>query len=154
MNAIRKEMEVEHKLTLAMQFKLNAQNTSHEEKENAVWLLKAGFMEEEITKSLKDTFKKAYSYRLNKFLRSAVIPEEDQPWHKHWIKKLDPTQQLLAYLLEANGLFPSGREDRPQHFEWIGKTSIKQRQLQLIHSAKTKHFTLICKVFGECYAFF
>ncbi len=107
-----------------------------------MWLLKAGFTEEEITKSLKDTFKKAYSYRLNKFVRSAVIPEEDQPWHKHWIKKLDLTQQLLAFLPEANWLFPSRREDGTQHFERIGKTSIKQCQLQLIHSGKTKHLCL------------
>jgi len=121
----------EEKITMAMVFKLNAQNTNYDDQNNTQWLLQAGFTEREITTELRNRFKKSFSYKFRKFINPTNIPEEDQPWHKHWIKKLELTPDLLKFLPETERLFPTSKEDATYHFfECIGRTSIKQRTLQ------------------------
>ncbi len=75
------DAEEENKFMLTMEFEINARNTSYGEKDNSVWLMKAGFLEAEVIQSLRACFKQAYSYRPNKFVCPTMIPEEDQPWH-------------------------------------------------------------------------
>jgi hypothetical protein len=121
----------EEKMAMAMVFKLNARNTSYDDQNNTQWLLQAGFTEQEITAELRNRFKKSFSYKFRKFINPTTIPEEDQPWHKHWIKKLKLTPDLLKFLPETEKLFPTSKEDAAYHlFERIGRTSIKQRKLQ------------------------
>jgi len=121
----------EDKITMAMVFKLNAQNTNYDDQNNTQWLLKAGFTEQEITTELCNHFKKSFSYKFRKFISPTNIPEEDQPWHKHWIKKLDLTPDLLKFLPKTERLFPTSKEDATYNFfERIGRTGIKQSKLQ------------------------
>jgi hypothetical protein len=121
----------EEKITMAMIFKLNARNTNYDDQNNTQWLLKAGFTEREITMELRNRFKKSFSYKFCKFISPTNIPEEDQPWHKHWIKKLELTPDILEFLPETKRLFPTSKEDATYNFfERIGRTSIKQRKLQ------------------------
>jgi hypothetical protein len=121
----------EEKMAMAMVFKLNARNTNYDDSNNVQWLLQAGFTEHEITTELRNRFKKSFSYKFRKLINPTTIPEEDQPWHKHWIKKLELTPDLLKFLPETEKLFPSSKEDTTHHlFERIGRTSIKQRKLQ------------------------
>jgi len=78
----------EEKITMAMVFKLNAQNTNYDDQNNTQWLLQAGFTEREITTELRNRFKKSFSYKFRKFINPTNIPEEDQPWHKHLDQKI------------------------------------------------------------------
>jgi hypothetical protein len=62
-----------------MAFKLNAYNTSCNERDNAHWLWKAGFVMEEIIGELKECFKKSFRYRFKKIVSPSAISEEEQP---------------------------------------------------------------------------
>jgi hypothetical protein len=65
---------------LTMEFKLSACNTNHDDRDNTCWLLEAGFEEKDITEELRLQFKKCFSYLFTKFIKTNVIPEEDQPF--------------------------------------------------------------------------
>jgi hypothetical protein len=75
-------------MELAMEFKLNARNTNWDDKDNMRWLLEAGYKEEDITEEIKTKFKKRYSYFFTRYINHST-PEEEQPWHHHWLRKLD-----------------------------------------------------------------
>jgi hypothetical protein len=138
-----------------MEFKLNARNTSCDDRDNTRWLLEAGYAEEEITEDLKQHFKKRYSYQYTKFINSNPIPEEEQPWHCHWIRKLEVSPELLQFIPQVLDLFPLSKEDELYStFERIGKTSIKQRMLPQSPNGKIKHKALITSVFDHWIAFF
>jgi hypothetical protein len=146
--------ETEEKITMAMVFKLNAWNTNYDDQNNTQWLLKARFVEREITMELRNRFKKSFSYRFRKFISPTDIPEEDQPWHKHWIKKLELTPDLLRFLPETEKLFPTSKEDATYNFfEHVGRTSIKQRKLQG-DNGRLKDSNTINQVYKTCNNFF
>jgi hypothetical protein len=154
-NSLSSNDSGEDKFELAMEFKLNARSTSFDDRDNTRWLLEAGYAEEEITDELKQRFKKRYSYLYTKFINHNPVPEEEQPWHHHWIRKLEVTPELLQFLPNVLGLFPSSREDELYStFERIGKTSIKQRQLPRSPNGKIKHKAVINSVFDHWIAFF
>jgi hypothetical protein len=118
--------ESEDRMELVMEFKLNARNTNWDDKDNTRWLLEAGYMEEDITEDIKTKFKKRYSYFCTRYINHST-PEEEQPWHHHWLRKLDVSQKLLASLSKALELFPDNKGDaRYSLFECIRQTSIKQ----------------------------
>jgi hypothetical protein len=144
----------EDPMELAMEFKLNARNTSWDDKDNTRWLLEAGYSEEEITEEIKTKFKKRYSYFFTRYVNNA-IPEEEQVWHAHWLRKIDVSQDLLGFLPKALALFPSSKEDTLYtSFERIRKTSIKQRLLCRIGTEKKKDMALINSVYDNCIKFF
>ncbi len=145
----------EDKLVLAMEYKLNARNTNYEERDNAFWLLKAGFAEEDITRRLRQRFKKAFSYRFKKIIRPITVPKEEQPWNKHWIRKTAITPDLSNFLLEAHSIFQTSKKDNTsQYFTRIGRTNIKQHILHWLGSGKLKSCTQINKIYEKCNALF
>jgi hypothetical protein len=154
-NSLSSNDSCEDKFELAMEFKLNAQSTSFDDRDNTRWLLEAGYAEEEIMEELKQHFKKRYSYLYTKFINHNPVPEEEQPWHCHWICKLEVTPELLQFLPNVLDLFPSSKEDELYStFERIGKTSIKQWLLPRSPNGKIKHKALINSVFDHWIAFF
>jgi hypothetical protein len=71
-------------------------------------------------------------------------PEEEQPWHHHWLHKLNVSQELLASLSKAMELFPANKEDVCYSlFERIRQTSIKQQLLSRIGIITRKDLALI-----------
>ena len=146
--------ESEDRMELAMDFKLNARNTNWDDKDNTRWLLEAGYKEEDITEEIKTKFKKRYSYFFTRYINHST-PEEEQPWHHHWLRKLDVSQELLTSLSKAMELFPDNKEDAQYSlFERIRQTSIKQRLLSRIGIITRKDLALINTIHSTCNKFF
>lgn len=94
---------------------------------------------EDITDELRLKFKKHYSYLFTKFINTATVPKQDQPWNFHWIHKLEITPELLSFLPKSRELFPSSKADTSYAgFTRIQKTSIKQWMLPWTGNGKTK----------------
>jgi hypothetical protein len=77
-----------------MELNLNTRITSWDDRDNASWLLKAGYDEEDITEEMKTIFKKCYSYLFANYVNH-MTPEEEQPWHSHWLHKIDVYLEFL-----------------------------------------------------------
>jgi hypothetical protein len=103
---------------------------------------------------ITQSFQEILQHRFRKFISPTIIPEEDQPWHKHCIKKLELTPDLLKFLPDTKKLFPTSKEDATYNFfERIGRTSIKQRKRQG-DKGRLKDSNTINQVYKTCNNFF
>ena len=97
-----KMKQYEERFEKALLFKLNGKKTDQDKKGsgNSIWLRRAGYTEAEITKHLLETFKRVFCRRVTPITESPNIPEEDQPWNKHWVQKLDLNVDLKMFIPE------------------------------------------------------
>ena len=150
-----KMKQYEERFEKALLFKLNGKKTDQDKKGsgNSIWLCRAGYTEAKITKHLLETFKRVFCRRVTPITESPNIPEEDQPWNKHWVQKLDLNVDLKMFIPEWLK-FLTELEQKKKNFENIGITSLRQRKLERIGNKREKGYEIINKLYSKCNAFF
>lgn len=146
-------IRLDDRFGLAIDFKLNSRKTNCGTNGNLAWLKKAGYSDTDITPQLRVAFKRTYSRQCKQLISPSSIEEEDQPWHKHWVRKLQLSENMKKILTAAVELFPMSNQRAKGYFERIGETSIKQRFLDRTCNRNVLGSTLIAEIYKECTKF-
>jgi hypothetical protein len=152
----KKTGEYDERLETAMQLKFNAINTPNAETtSNSAWLELGGYKPEEITQQLKSTFKRVYSRRKQRIPEQHPIPEIEQHWNHHWVRKIYLTEKMEHEFLPKWLSFVKERQENDStYFEYIGKTCIKQKKLERTGNRRTKGYKIIEDLYDNCIEFF